>query len=884
MSGVARDPASGHRTVVNRSMFGVRESTSPMSEPQEFGGPINRPAHNARQVTPGEAQEGFHSSGDGLDFLGLNEQVQSAAPQPLNQPLHQPLAQPRAQALPQAPPQPESWLMQMPESAPVDLTPPEEIQPYAPASTPSPTATSLLNASWREEPAPVRRSRWIAPVAGCAALAVLGMIGLPMLRKPEPSPVAPASTTARAPAPKKASVPEAAFPSSDPVAVEDGAPSELVTELAPVEPVEPDPKLDRARPGKGSSRRTAALETGRSEAPVNAPPPGASFAPPPVEVFDPAGVWQVQTGDDEVDTGADASFDAQAADDGASAGPSASARGASAPEPLLAEQIEGDDCPPQAERQASVPGAVEVDWERLIWIARTEAEHAEATSRAPEGDSAKPRGAKKRGRKNAEPQDEGISRALAAWSGGAAPETTDSGAASSEQASAESAPPTEVASVESAGDTTASSTEPTVESPSTTAVAEVAATESAPEVVTEVAPELARATEPVAPAAQPVAPAAQPVVEPVAAPVARVVEPEPVEPTGSASISTPPPVAESTVAVAEGTTSSLDPLAPPTSPELDALSAPKVKVLGRGSRRAWRDRGALRRGEGESEEQELAGVTEEPSNAPAVQAPSVAVVQAAPTAVQTSATSPAVETAPSSIPTPESTPTERLAGATAAPLQVATSSAPTDPSAPKNSSALPQVASAPTPATGEVAGIPAANPAASSEQKAPPLPAEAAPTRALKVATEADLERVRGGQDVPLDALSAKVRVATPDVGKARVVFHTGEIFEGELVAVGEGCLWLRGKHGTLGLDGARVKTATRLAPGDAPVLGAPGSQKLAGLPRARVTTPGGPLFGKVVERDEHHTTLITDSGARVVLDSRSVEVLSEEPRVQIRP
>jgi hypothetical protein len=896
MSGVARDPASGHRTVVNRSTFGVRESTSPMSEPQEFGGPINRPAHNARQVTPGEAQEGFHSSGGGLDFLGLNEQVQSTAPQPL------------PQAAQQAPPQAESWLMQMPESASVDLTPPKEIQPYVPAqaTAPSPTATSLLNASWREEPAPARRSRWIAPIAGGAALAVLGMIGLPLLRKPEPSPATPASTTARAPAPKKSSEPEAAFPSSEPVAVEEDASSELVTELTPVEPVEPDPMLDRARPGKSSLRRTAALESGRSEAPVNAPPPGASFVPPPVEVFDPAGVWQVQSGDDDVDTGGEATFDAQAADDGAASGPSASASGAPAPEALLAVRIQGDECPPQAERQAPLPDAVEVDWERLIWIARTEAERAEATPSAAEEEPAKPRGAKKRGRKNAEPQDEGISRALAAWLGGDEPQTKTGEATASAQESGASAPSsTDVASSESAADGTATSSEVAVENPWTNPVAEVAATEKlpenpaesalddSPEIAPEIAPESASeiASE-VALVAPPAVPATQPAVEPIAAPVAQVVQPESDESTANAS--TPTPVDEPIVALSEGAESILDPLAPPTSPELDALSAPKVKVLGRGSRRALRHGDAMRRGSDEVAAQELASVTDEPSSAPMAQAPSAAVAQAAPTPTHASPTSPAVAIAPSSIPTPESTATETsnstqvLANVSAAPATPASTpsepSAPLDPIASLDPIALPQAANADKSAGGERASTPAVSAAGSSQPKASTVRADAAPTRALKVATESDLERVRGGQDVPLDALNAKVRMATPDVGKARVVFHTGEIFEGDLVAVGEGCLWLRGKHGTLGLDGARVKSATRLAPGDAPVLGAPGSQKLAGLPRARVKTPGGPLFGKIVERDEHHTTLITDSGARVVLDSRSVEVLTEEPRVQIRP
>jgi hypothetical protein len=75
-----------------------------------------------------------------------------------------------------------------------------------------------------------------------------------------------------------------------------------------------------------------------------------------------------------------------------------------------------------------------------------------------------------------------------------------------------------------------------------------------------------------------------------------------------------------------------------------------------------------------------------------------------------------------------------------------------------------------------------------------------------------------------------------------------------------------------------------RIAPGDTPTLGAAGSQKLAGLQRARVKTPGGMLTGRIIEQDAERTTLITDAGARIVLRSREVEVLGEKPAVQIRP
>jgi len=59
---------------------------------------------------------------------------------------------------------------------------------------------------------------------------------------------------------------------------------------------------------------------------------------------------------------------------------------------------------------------------------------------------------------------------------------------------------------------------------------------------------------------------------------------------------------------------------------------------------------------------------------------------------------------------------------------------------------------------------------------------------------------------------------------------------------------------------------------GHTPGLGAPGSQELAGLPRVRVHNPGGTFYGKVIARDESTVTLITDEGARVMLESRDVE------------
>ncbi|MCC7015390.1 MAG: hypothetical protein IT454_22715 [Planctomycetes bacterium] len=136
---------------------------------------------------------------------------------------------------------------------------------------------------------------------------------------------------------------------------------------------------------------------------------------------------------------------------------------------------------------------------------------------------------------------------------------------------------------------------------------------------------------------------------------------------------------------------------------------------------------------------------------------------------------------------------------------------------------------------------------------------------------------------IPFGSISSKTKVLTPTVGKVRAVLQTGEIFEGSLYAVGEDSLWIDTSFGRMGLAASRVRSVVRIDPAKgAPALGAAGSQNSAGLERVRIKTPGGTLYGKVIERVGDTATVITDEGARLTLPAKDVERLAEAPKVRI--
>jgi hypothetical protein len=139
----------------------------------------------------------------------------------------------------------------------------------------------------------------------------------------------------------------------------------------------------------------------------------------------------------------------------------------------------------------------------------------------------------------------------------------------------------------------------------------------------------------------------------------------------------------------------------------------------------------------------------------------------------------------------------------------------------------------------------------------------------LRHATADDLAGVWEGSVIPMDSIPGPSRLLTPGVGRVRIVIQR----EGRLYAVGQGRIWIDTDVGRLALLSEQVQRIEHLtSKSGTPGLGAPGSQDLAGLPRVRVHTPGGTFYGKVIARDDGTVTLITDEGARVMLESYNIE------------
>ena len=147
------------------------------------------------------------------------------------------------------------------------------------------------------------------------------------------------------------------------------------------------------------------------------------------------------------------------------------------------------------------------------------------------------------------------------------------------------------------------------------------------------------------------------------------------------------------------------------------------------------------------------------------------------------------------------------------------------------------------------------------------------PNSKLRHATESDLAGIWEGSVIPMDSIGAPSRLLTPGVGRVRIVIQRGEVFEGVLYAVGQNRVWLDTDLGRLALLSDQLQRIEHLSStGGTPGLGARGSQDLAGLPRVRVRTPGGTFYGKVIARDDGTVTMITDEGARILLETKDVE------------
>lgn len=163
----------------------------------------------------------------------------------------------------------------------------------------------------------------------------------------------------------------------------------------------------------------------------------------------------------------------------------------------------------------------------------------------------------------------------------------------------------------------------------------------------------------------------------------------------------------------------------------------------------------------------------------------------------------------------------------------------------------------------------------------------------MREASADDLANLWAGTTIPLEAIEGEEHLATPFVGRVRVVARNGEIFEGRLHGLGNGRIWLESGQSKMALMGWQISRIEHVLGGEnTPTLGHAGSEDLTGLPSVRVRTAGGVFYGKLVSQEGERTTLITAEGARVRLEggivepagrsrTRVVEVVEEEAETE---
>ncbi len=143
----------------------------------------------------------------------------------------------------------------------------------------------------------------------------------------------------------------------------------------------------------------------------------------------------------------------------------------------------------------------------------------------------------------------------------------------------------------------------------------------------------------------------------------------------------------------------------------------------------------------------------------------------------------------------------------------------------------------------------------------------------IREASASELSGIWSGGAIPIDAIEGQSRLLTPSIGRVRVHLGSGEIFEGQLYAVGQKKVWLETELGKMALLSWQVHRIEHILTTEGvAALGDDGSQDLAGLEQVRVRTPGGVFYGKVIDRDEDTVTLVTDEGARITLRDAVVD------------
>ena len=126
------------------------------------------------------------------------------------------------------------------------------------------------------------------------------------------------------------------------------------------------------------------------------------------------------------------------------------------------------------------------------------------------------------------------------------------------------------------------------------------------------------------------------------------------------------------------------------------------------------------------------------------------------------------------------------------------------------------------------------------------------------------------GEQVPMESISTKGRILTPAVGMVRATMNSGELFEGNLYAVGSDRVWIEMGPGRVGLDGKKVQKIERVV---AETIESEQAEAALGQ-RVRVRAAGGVLYGKVKSRVGNRVTIITDKGARITLIDPEIEAI----------
>ncbi|MFT7667850.1 MAG: hypothetical protein ACI8X5_000535 [Planctomycetota bacterium] len=144
----------------------------------------------------------------------------------------------------------------------------------------------------------------------------------------------------------------------------------------------------------------------------------------------------------------------------------------------------------------------------------------------------------------------------------------------------------------------------------------------------------------------------------------------------------------------------------------------------------------------------------------------------------------------------------------------------------------------------------------------------------LREASEVELAALWLDAGIPVEAISKTDRVLTPNVGRVRVVLADGEIFEGELYAVGKKRVWIETNLGKMALMDWQIDRVEHILTSEgSAVLGENGSQDLAGLKSVRVTTVGGVFYGKLLSQVADEVTIVTEAGARISLKGAKVDI-----------